>query len=330
VTPARPARHLRPTKENRKQAVELISTGLIQTRPQFEQSCGWMREDLAKEVSKPDSSPSSIAIGAAQLFFNEMGVAVAKVLARESGGWQQLDAAFAHMYWGWELGQHQWLLEGRAFTESNGEELDLLQFHALASAMGADEISDWVGRYLFNHLSAGGIDEALGEQDYIDFYWRIVAAQFTRQWPTPDKLTDDLGEFRSLLLNASDAGRRTQAVLDYCDFRLSRSFQFQDREAKRPRDRGDPMYVFETQWIALLPLELLALQRVSKSVAGIDLDLAVGHPLLETPLAHVPPFTSLRNDAVTDMLQKYGQQKFGASWRPLTLLPLQEASTATS
>jgi hypothetical protein len=317
-------------KENRKQAVELIAAGLIQTRPQFEQSCDWMSEDLAKEVPKLDSNPSSVAIGAAQLFFNEMGIAVCKVLAHESGGWQQLDAAFAHMYWGWELGQHQWLLEGRAFTESNGEELDLLQFHALASAIGADEISDWVGRYLFNHLSAGGIDEAIGEQDYVDFHWRMLAAQFTREWPTPDKLTDDLGEFRPLLLSALDGDRRRQAVLDYCDFRLSRSFQFPDRDAKRPRDRDDPMYVFETQWIALLPLELLALQRLYKSVAGIDLDLVVGHPLLETPLVHVPRFTSLHNDAVTDMLQKYGREKFGDAWRPLTLLPLQQASTAAS
>jgi hypothetical protein len=321
---ARPTRRLRPTKDNRQQAVDLIAQGLQETEGRFKEAADEMAQTIGQLAADPQTHPSSLAVGAGMLFFHATGAACSQVLKGESG-WGQLRDAFSTMYWGWEVGQHQWMREQTPFTAGTGEELDLIQFHLMALAGNALEIADWVAAFMFNQVSAGGIDEGIKETDFLEFYWRLLLAQVDGAWVDISKVSDEIGVYRPLLETAGDQRAFQAALVDYCDFRLSRAFQFDHPGAKRPRNASDPMYIFETQWIALLPLELLALRAVYRRTSGKELSLQADHPLLKTRLMNFPTELQLSSTQTTNELRRYGQRIFGNDWHPLTRVALRDA-----
>jgi len=195
----------------------------------------------------------------------------------------------------------------------------------MALAGNAVEIADWVAAFMFNHVSAGGIDEGIKETDFLEFYWRLLLAQVDGAWMDIDKVSDEIGVYRPLLATAGDERAFRAALIDYCDFRLSRAFQFDHPGAKRPRKPSDPMYIFETQWIALLPLELLALRAVYRRTTGKELSLESDHPLLSGRLMDFPTNLQPSSNTTTETLRRYGERIFGDDWRPMTRIALRDA-----
>lgn len=51
-------------------------------------------------------------------------------------------------------------------------------------------------------MLAGGIDSGVGDEHYLEFYWRLLVSQVDNKWVARDKITDDLGWFRPLLETA--------------------------------------------------------------------------------------------------------------------------------
>jgi len=318
---SRPTTHLRPTPQNRQQAFGMIATGLSDTSATFTEihvrALSKCREYLA------DGKASQLSARAGALFFNAMGVAVAAILRGETQAWEQVRKAFAQMYWALEISQHDWLQQGLGYDVPSSNELPTLQFHGLALAGGAHAEADWVARFLHNHTLAGGIDSGVGDEDYLEFYWRLLVSQVDNKWVQRDRIADGLGWFRSLLETADAPDKFARALVEYCDFRLSRAFQFENPDALRPRKPADPMYVFEAQWIAAFPLELFALREICRRATGRAPLLEGEHPLLQSPLMQVPSMLPLAQDELAGQFEAFGRRTYGAQWKPLLPVALQ-------
>jgi len=265
---------------------------------------------------------SQLSVRAGALFFDAMGLAVASVLRGEARGWDQVRRAFAQMYWALEISQHDWLQQGLGYDLPTGSEIATLQFHGLALAGGANAEADWIARFLHNHMMAGGADNGVGDEHYLAFYWRLLVAQIDNTWVAQDKITDDMGWFRPLLEAADTPAKFERALTAYCDFRLSRAFQFEDANAPRPRKPADPMYVFEMQWIAAFPLELFALREICRRTTGQAPALVGDHPLLQSPLMEMPPLLPLVHDELAASFEAFGRRTYGSHWQPLLAVPL--------
>jgi hypothetical protein len=319
----RPTKHLRPARDNRAEAVDLIVKGMAATADQFrsdvrmaEAKC---REDIAARRTGRASVPAALS------GFHGMGVAVHRVLEQDPTGWSTVKQYFARIYLAQELNQHDWVVSKLGFNVSTSIDAEIVYLHSLALAGGADEIAEWTVHFLHNLFHGGGARSGIRDQDFFEFYWELIAAQLTEEWPKPSRLSASLGHFRPLLETASSPADFAAALIDYCDFRLSRAFQFESPDSARPRKPSDPMYLFEQQWFAIFPLELLALQAVYRKATGRELSLIADHPLLQTPLMSVPSMLPLAEDILTGELRSLGAKTFGAAWKPLTPIDLTTA-----
>jgi hypothetical protein len=143
-----------------------------------------------------------------------------------------------------------------------------MSFHRFALAAGADAVANWHAHFLRNLIVGGSVDDEIFEPDLVAFYEILLSAQLTRRWPTDDELPAVSGH--SGPCSRRRVGVPSLPTLDtYCDFRLSRAFQFEDGNAKKPRRPSDLMFVFEAQWLALFPFELFSLRGVYRAIAGL-------------------------------------------------------------
>jgi hypothetical protein len=190
------------------------------------------------------------------LFFYSMCRASGRIAIGDSGGWVEARRAFAALYWGLEIGQQAWLTEGVEYDQTTSAAKEFMSFHGLALAGGAGELAAWHAHFLRNLLSGGSVAGEVFEPDLIAFYTHIIVAHVTGIWPEVRDLSPELGAFRPLLEAVDDKDAFASALVRYCDFRLSRAYQFENTEARKPRRATDTMYVFEAQWLALFPFEL--------------------------------------------------------------------------
>ena len=99
---------------------------------------------------------------------------------------------------------------------------------------------------MYNLVYMRGIDNDVQDQAYRAFYWELLNAAVTGTWPDTARLPAE-GEFRKIVESAGDPAAFQRSLVDYCDFRLARAFQYDGvaaklgsggRERLVPRDPG--------------------------------------------------------------------------------------------
>lgn len=168
-------------------------------------------------------------------------------------------------------------------------------------------------------LSQKGIYNDVGDYDVAELFWVILKCYCEKRWITPNDLTAELGEDILPMLQAIDTPRWEAALMDYCDFRLSRAYEYENVRAKKATSQS---WFFGRQWHAIFPLELIALKTIYEQQTGKALNLNVEHPLLQTPLMNLPKFDALPEDDLLKRLNAKSAQHYGDMWQPYTLLEL--------
>lgn len=319
---SQPKKHLRPSPENRDETVALITESLLQNDDEYIKSLSADTAIAYEDIRQ--SKPAQLCVGLGFVFMSSMGLAVNRVLKHDLTGWQQLQCTLQQMYWSCEIQQHDWIKNNVPFDNPSACEIPQIVFHAVSLATGYEKAADWIANFLHNHFYQNGIAAGVGyaNSDFLEFYWRLLLAQTSGKWVPMDKLSDELGAFRPLLETAHNPIEFEKALKSYCDFRLSRSFQFENQLAQKPRKAHDGMYLFEQRWLAIFPFELLALQAIYEKTTGAKLSLKIDHPLLQTPLLNLPAPIESTEDDLTRAIRLFGENYFNKYWQPLNKIEL--------
>lgn len=302
---------LRPTADNRNEAVERIAWGL-RKRGVDNEAKEWVLGKIFHGIEQANAYPLTVMA-------HEHAMAGTLNLLTGSHGWQDFTLAVNYACHAVVVRS----LSERPYTDpmSGGDQALHLGFLALARC---DEsvARPWAHR-LYNLFFHRGIEDDIGDGPVFAFSRVLLQAYCHRRWPGPEALTPELEGFLPLLNAVGDANVFKVALLDYCDWRLSRAYGFKDSLAKKSDSEVKYGY-FIRQWIAICPFELLALQSVCREVTGRMLDLDIDHPLLRTPLMSPPVFGELVTDVLLDQVTETGQRQFGERWQPEALVPLPE------
>jgi hypothetical protein len=313
-------KRLRPDKSNRQEALALIVWGLADADAMFKQNIA-LRGENAKYLETKNVSASSIS-SAMDCFFS-FGHGCNELLKGHTAGWILVKEAFCVAAYAQALGQRLAVDEGIDYSQvSAADGGGLIQFYSLALAGNANGLADWVGRFLYNYISEGGMEAALADHELMMFYWELLKAHFKREWPKATDLDGELGPFFDVLATANQPDEFQAALIAYCDFRLSRTYGFENVDSQRARSGGGGQYQFQSQWFAIWPLELLAMQTVYRNCTGRNLSLDADHPLLKTPLMSVPSMLPLAESDYSKRLNKLGEEVYGGDWKPFTPLAL--------
>lgn len=302
---------LRPTADNRDEAVERIAWGLRKRgvdSATISRATQWLHE----EIEQGDLNPFT-----ATLMAHEHAMVGTLNLLSGSPGWPDFALAVNYARHAVAVRSLSW----RPPTDpmSGGSQPLHLGFLALARC-GEAIARPWAHR-LYNLFFHRGIEADIGDDPVFAFSLVLLRAYCHRTWPGPESLTPELEGFLPLLRAVGDPGAFKPALLDYCDWRLSRAYGFKDSQAKKS-DSEVKLGYFIRQWIAICPFELLALQAVYRAATGRTLDLDVDHPLLRTPLMSPPAFDELATDALLDQVAETARCQFGERWQPEALVPL--------
>jgi hypothetical protein len=313
----RPTKHLRPDTANRAQAVKMIVDGLSAAADDFAVNRADALEYCESQIAAPTSANGmSVAIGVAQAFFARVGLCIPGLIAGDAGARTELQRSITSLACGFDLYLHErrrQQLEADTPLSFGPEWLALL---SLSLGHGDGPVADTVAGFLHGYFGAAGEESWLEESDLIAFYRVLIACHRTHRWEVPTALRNQLGPFSPLIDTVRAPGEFAVVLTEYCDFRLARAFQFADTRATKPRRPADPMYLFETQWYAIFPVELIALRAVCRASLGIELALESSHPLIMPTLLEVPPPVAPAEDVLSAGLQRCGAQMFGSSWRP--------------
>lgn len=204
---------------------------------------------------------------------------------------------------------------------SSASAFTIFPLHGVTLAHGAAKYSDWLTRYIFNAYAAGSSSfESLanGENDFSEFYWRLIVALVDGSWPSPEKLDSaDFGLYRPLMKSVTDPQAFSKELLTYLDHRVARSYMFPYCGAPS-RDRRDVSYMPAGPVTGLYPFELIALKAAVRRTLKIDIDLNVDHPLVQSPFFKSPPAVNLNyRDALLDRFDARARSEFGLDWRLL-------------
>jgi hypothetical protein len=236
-----------------------------------------------------------------------------------AAAWTDFRRAFAASVWAVELDRHYLHTQGAAFIGIATNEEFVIATHALATASSANAFAQHAAPYILN-LIRNTIDQPWAQEtDFVAFYDTLVECQVRSEWRVP-RPPADYGPFAELLLSVADPARFQAALIAYCDFRLLRAFQIRDTQAMRPRKPSDSIFIFEMQWLAIAPFELLALRKIYFACTGTRLALVADHPLLRTVVANPPSLWPLDDTGIARSIRELGERVFANRWRPFTAL----------
>lgn len=310
----KPKKSIKPTPNNRSELVEMIQYGLLQTEARFESA--FAEDLLSTKKYILEKNASALQISAGFVFFNSMGLAINSILNGEaSSGWRRIQDAYTDMYWAWQIQSHDSVKENIAFDCPTQCEIPQVVVHSLSLKGESTSISRWMASFLLNLIEMGGAAEV----EYCDdkfprFYPFLLKAQLSGS-AKPINNPDDYGNYYPLIEAIFSPDKVSDAIFNYCDFRLARAFQFDHMGANKPRAKHDTMYLYEQHWLAIFPFELYAYQVIYQKITGVELSFDVGHPLLSTPFAS-PPLIELTETALSEDIINFGSNCFGSTWRP--------------
>lgn len=211
---------------------------------------------------------------------------VALCQGEQRKGASELFAAFRYASWGLQLllAYHLASPERKRIVLLDGACLWL----AVAMMVGSKEDASGLGRRVVAGLE-GGVTNS-GDSRVSRFILKLLgtwtgmelSAEALRRVPAA------AAEYENLLAHLDDAQVPEHLVHEACDFHTSRSHELTD----------DENYEFSEQVYWILPVEILAWMRV-RADRGLALP-AIHHPLMETPLAALPPPLGPTSDPVLD------------------------------
>jgi hypothetical protein len=248
------------------------------------------RSELIESIEKHLASPTLDSLLKAALNLDGLGLVegvkgVVGVWQGEVEGWPVLQTSFAYLSWNVRiytgLFQHGRLQRGFNFASPQNMAARCLA-HAVATK--EDVFADWCGRMMLDNFTSG---EGLYDRWFRPFEPFMV--HLFARWkklPAPHCALPCplLGVYQELLDAWGDGEGFAAAVVKACEYHAEHSIDGRIAHAEFVRD---PHNVF--------PAEILAVKRV-RDEEGLPWP-TVDHPLLNTPLAHLPPsLSSIHND----------------------------------
>jgi hypothetical protein len=237
--------------------------------------------ELTKSVEKHLASPSLDSLLHVAIAFERLGSVegikgVVGIWQGEADGWEVLQTGFAYLSWNVRicigLFRRGRLKAGWSFTHLNFAARCLA--HAIATK--EDVFAEWCGRMLLHNFTTG---EGLynGWSSPFEPFMLHLFARWKKLPPPHSALPcPPLGVYQELLNAWDNEQGFAAAVIKACDYHGEHSVEGQTAHAEFVRI---PHNVF--------PAEILAVKRVRDEV-GLPWP-TVDHPLLNTPLARVPP-----------------------------------------
>lgn len=245
--------------------------------------------------------------------------AVTQIIKNEPSGWNLFAKAISYSFWGHLNDQYARLSEGATYGDPMGAGDESLFYWCIAVARCPDEIARPWGHFFYNMCSRKGILNDVGDEDVFNLFWLLLKCYCENRWIQHDDLVTELGDILPLL-EAIGTPEWNRALIDYCDLRLCRAFQFENTCSLKAEDRA---FFYYRQWHAIFPLELLALKTIYEAQTGGRLSLEADHPLLHTSLMNPPAFDRLSEDELLEKLNIRSAQHYGDSWQPYKLIPLE-------
>lgn len=332
-------RRMRPGPECRAEAVELIAWGIEKTLAEdvvfnYAREIDRIRDSLDAPLAK--LGPNVFAyqgadVSASFAYFSAVGELFPSWYRQDESAFRDpllhFREAEALLALGLCFRAIDQVRNNEPWSRAVGDLSDYV-LHARACAQGAEPYARWVGGWLFNALQdqAELYEVEVGEKDFTEFYWVLVAAQMRNQWPDPERLADPaLGVYAPLLQSVTSPGTFEDALLTYLDHRLARAYGYLHAGDSRPKPDGKlPNFMPQRQWYAIWPFELWTLQAVVRQCLGIELNLLVDHPLVKTPLmTHPIPFCPLADTPLTRQMKSVGKEVFGELWKPFEPIAIQ-------
>ncbi|WP_157359861.1 hypothetical protein [Caldimonas brevitalea] len=313
---------LRPSAANRQEAVDRIIWGL-QERGVSEQNLECNRHYVAEFLAGAPQQVEGIFTPEISMFsiaFEYAMQGVLQTLAGQAEGWRSVALAVNYCRLGMAVDRSRREQKGLSYAHPCrlGDTPAFLWFLAVARCEPA-LVKPW-SHYLYNLVSQRGLQDDFGDDPAFCFLWHMLRAECEGVWPALRDIDDKLEEFGPLLANVESKVSFSKALVEYLDYRLSRAFQYASPAADKPA--RDARFLFERQWMAVLPAELLCLRWVCRQLRGIDLTLDVEHPLLKTPMLDVPSFQQLPDDPLLSDIVSVCLDYFGHLWAPETSVAL--------
>lgn len=305
----------KPDQDNRQEAVERIIWGLNDIVLERREA-----NELSKLMAYAEQASFEDPYYELMWYTFWLGVkASSEILHNDHAGWDCFAKALGYSFF-WQLSdQHARLSENATYSDpmSGGDES--LFYWCLAVASCPEKIVRPWAHYFYNMLSQKGIYNDVGDYDVAELFWVLLKCYCEKRWINHSDLTKELGEDILPMLEAIGTPNWETALMDYCDFRLSRSYEYESIRAKKATSLS---WFFGRQWHAVFPLELIALKAIYEHQTGELLNLKVEHPLLQTPLMNPPKFDVLPEDDLLKRLSTKSAQYYGNNWQPFVLLDL--------
>lgn len=306
---------LRPTPANRQEAVDRIAWGL-----------GLRAEDVSRfgelQYLKNEMSPTGPIYPATDMFGHafELGVSACnQVLNGHPDGWDALRLGLSYAYFGQLASQYGRRFKGCNYSDPMRRGDSCYFYWLLAVSACPEKVSRPWAHYLYNMTVHEGAKADIGDESMFLFFGVLLAMYCEKRGLQSADLSPKLEGFLPLL-TAIGTPQWDSALADYCDYRLSRAYEFPDAKATKAKPGSG--YFFNMQWYAIYPLELLALKRIVELQTGQTLSLSIEHPLLHTPLMNTPVIHELPTDALLDQLIGRLSKQYADWWRPQDEIPL--------
>jgi hypothetical protein len=314
----RPKKHLKPTAGNRLEAVQLIMDGLKAASEAGDWDAGrsirYLREDTA---GWSPGQESGVPGATSRLLFSATMQICSHLDELGQVPWTDYRQVVSAAAVGFEIHRHQLMRGWVAYGASASNEPEMFALYGMACGLGGRQFPRSAASMLYQHVQNAEPAPWNEEEDLVAFLLFLTRSHATGTWMLDEQELGAMGNFGSLVSAISRDQGVSEALVQYCDFRLLRSYLFKDASAAKPRKPSDPMFMFEQQWLALFPFELYALGEVSKDCLGKPLSLDVDHPLLKNPLTRLPALWPLTHGPLSGELMAFGQRAFGLGWKPL-------------
>jgi hypothetical protein len=193
----------------------------------------------------------------------------------------------------------------------DGTDASVPLYFAGLSCLPAEMSSRW-GGHLFSKFKDGGLAPRLGDDEVYEFQRLILRALVEGDWPNLAEINHLHVRYADLFRNAENSTEFSEAMIRYCDYRLSRSFLYEDEFAKKyDRSAG---YLFSAQWMALFPTELIGFKYAFEKTHSTRLEIKAEHPLLNTRLMSLSGQLESPTDELFVQVLDFARKNYPKDW----------------
>jgi hypothetical protein len=186
----------------------------------------------------------------------------------------------------------------------------------LLAASGQWSKASWLAEYLLSKYVDGGTEILLEEDGHDYVFHCLFKLLFTTlidgRWP--EAFPSELGPYGELLANRFDPEKVSIALGKIMDIRFARNNAYPEIDSPKRFGPLASNLIGATTYV-IFPAELWAIKALCKRLDNLDLSFQGEHTWLQSGFM-VPPPTILEpwKDDVTELVEKYGNEKFGKGW----------------